>query len=60
MNLLERICEGKGEENDLLRLRNLGEVIKDTSLCGLGQSSPKPGAVHNGKFSGGIYVSCGG
>jgi NADH:ubiquinone oxidoreductase subunit F (NADH-binding)/NAD-dependent dihydropyrimidine dehydrogenase PreA subunit len=40
--LLQRICEGKGEESDLLRLRNLGEVIKDTSLCGLGQSSPNP------------------
>ena len=31
-----------GEETDLDRLRNLGEVIKDTSLCGLGQSSPNP------------------
>lgn len=40
--LLDRICEGKGEETDLDRLRNLGEVIKDTSLCGLGQSSPNP------------------
>lgn len=40
--LLERICEGKGDEEDLDRLRNLGEVIKDTSLCGLGQSSPNP------------------
>jgi NADP-reducing hydrogenase subunit HndC len=40
--LLERICEGKGVEADLTRLRNLGEVIKDTSLCGLGQSSPNP------------------
>ena len=40
--LLDRICEGKGEESDLDRLRNLGEVIKDTSLCGLGQSSPNP------------------
>ena len=40
--LLQRICEGKGEESDLVRLRNLGEVIKDTSLCGLGQSSPNP------------------
>ncbi len=40
--LLERICEGKGEEADLVRLKNLGEVIKDTSLCGLGQSSPNP------------------
>ncbi len=42
LELLERICEGKGEESDLVRLRNLGEVIKDTSLCGLGQSSPNP------------------
>ncbi len=40
--LLGRICEGKGQESDLVRLRNLGEVIKDTSLCGLGQSSPNP------------------
>jgi NADH:ubiquinone oxidoreductase subunit F (NADH-binding)/NAD-dependent dihydropyrimidine dehydrogenase PreA subunit len=40
--LLERICEGKGGEEDLLRLRNLGEVIKDTSLCQLGGSSPNP------------------
>ncbi len=40
--LLERICEGKGIPEDINRLRNLGEVIKDTSLCGLGQSSPNP------------------
>jgi len=40
--MLARICEGKGIEADIDRLRNLGEVIKDTSLCGLGQSSPNP------------------
>ena len=40
--LLGRICEGKGIPEDIARLRNLGEVIKDTSLCGLGQSSPNP------------------
>lgn len=40
--LLDRICTGKGEPEDLDRLRNLSEVIKDTSLCGLGQSSPNP------------------
>ncbi len=40
--LLDRICTGNGVEADLDRLRNLGEVIKDTSLCGLGQSSPNP------------------
>ena len=40
--LLDRISTGHGTEADLDRLRNLGEVIKDTSLCGLGQSSPNP------------------
>ncbi len=40
--LLDRICTGKGEMKDIDRLRNLSEVIKDTSLCGLGQSSPNP------------------
>jgi NADH-quinone oxidoreductase subunit F/NADP-reducing hydrogenase subunit HndC len=40
--VLDRICQGKGEAEDLDRLKNLGEVIKDTSLCGLGQSSPNP------------------
>ncbi len=40
--LLERVTEGKGLEEDLERLKNLSLVIKDTSLCGLGQSSPNP------------------
>jgi NADH:ubiquinone oxidoreductase subunit F (NADH-binding) len=40
--LLDRICSGNGTRPDLDRLRNLSDVIKDTSLCGLGQSSPNP------------------
>ncbi|MBE0652725.1 MAG: NADH-quinone oxidoreductase subunit NuoF, partial [Bacteroidales bacterium] len=40
--LLERITQGLGKVEDLERLRNLSLVIKDTSLCGLGQSSPNP------------------
>ncbi len=40
--LLKKITEGKGEEDDLDRLKNLSNVIKDTSLCNLGQSSPNP------------------
>ena len=40
--LLERISQGKGTMEDIDRLHNLGEVIKDTSLCGLGQTSPNP------------------
>ena len=40
--LLEHITKGKGTLADLDRLRNMSLVIKDTSLCGLGQSSPNP------------------
>jgi len=40
--LLNHICEGKGNIRDLDRLRNMSLVIKDTSLCGLGQTSPNP------------------
>jgi NADH:ubiquinone oxidoreductase subunit F (NADH-binding)/(2Fe-2S) ferredoxin/NAD-dependent dihydropyrimidine dehydrogenase PreA subunit len=40
--ILGRITEGKGSEEDLELLRNLGQVVKDTSLCMLGGSSPNP------------------
>jgi NADH-quinone oxidoreductase subunit F/NADP-reducing hydrogenase subunit HndC len=40
--LLHRICRGRGTEEDLKYLRNLSLVIKDTALCGLGQTSPNP------------------
>jgi NADH:ubiquinone oxidoreductase subunit F (NADH-binding)/(2Fe-2S) ferredoxin len=40
--VLERICEGKGTMEEIDRLRNLSDVIKDSSLCGLGQTSPNP------------------
>ena len=39
---LEKICQGKGTLEDLEYLENLGKVIKDTALCGLGQTSPNP------------------
>ena len=39
---MRKICEGKGTMKDLDLLRNLSHVIKDTSLCGLGQTSPNP------------------
>jgi NADH-quinone oxidoreductase subunit F/NADP-reducing hydrogenase subunit HndC len=39
---LDIICKGKGTLDDLDKLRNLSYVIKDTSLCGLGQTSPNP------------------
>ena len=40
--LLVKITEGKGTMEDLEELRNLAHVIKDTALCGLGQTSPNP------------------
>ncbi|OYT16643.1 MAG: NADH-quinone oxidoreductase subunit F [Bacteroidetes bacterium 4572_77] len=39
---LNKITEGKGTMADLDLLRNMSHVIKDTSLCGLGQTSPNP------------------
>jgi NADP-reducing hydrogenase subunit HndC len=40
--LLEKIVKGNGVREDIDRLINLSNVIKDTSLCMLGQSSPNP------------------
>ncbi|MDR3539670.1 MAG: NADH-quinone oxidoreductase subunit NuoF [Desulfosporosinus sp.] len=40
--ILTKITEGKGTEDDLDKLEKLGKIIKDTSLCGLGQTAPNP------------------
>lgn len=40
--ILTKITEGKGTKEDLEDLKRLGEMIRITSLCGLGQSSPNP------------------
>ena len=42
LEILERICAGKGEMEDIDRLIELGTFIKDSSLCGLGQTAPNP------------------
>lgn len=42
LEILTRIVEGKGTEEDLEKLESLGKVIKSTSLCGLGQTAPNP------------------
>jgi len=39
---LDEISQGKGTMETLDKLRNLSKVIRDTSLCGLGQTSPNP------------------
>ena len=40
--LLDHITKGNGSMEDLERLKNMSLVIKDTALCGLGQTSPNP------------------
>ena len=40
--ILTKITEGKGTLDDLDQLETLGKIIKDTSLCGLGQTAPNP------------------
>ena len=42
LEIVTRICEGKGQEGDIERLIDLGNKIKDTALCGLGQTAPNP------------------
>jgi len=42
LNILERICQGKGKMEDLDTLEELSEQIKQTSLCALGQTAPNP------------------
>jgi NADH:ubiquinone oxidoreductase subunit F (NADH-binding)/(2Fe-2S) ferredoxin/NAD-dependent dihydropyrimidine dehydrogenase PreA subunit len=42
LEILTRICEGKGEPGDLRTLEDLAAVITDASLCGLGQTASNP------------------
>lgn len=42
LEILNKITEGKGTMEDLETLETLGKIIKDTALCGLGQTSPNP------------------
>jgi bidirectional [NiFe] hydrogenase diaphorase subunit len=40
--LLDRICSRAGTTGDLAQLESLGRTVRDTSLCGLGQTAPNP------------------
>jgi len=40
--VLDRICRGEGEHEDLPRIEELSELLGATSLCGLGQGAPNP------------------
>ena len=42
LEILQKICDGNGEEEDLEKLEKLALNIKKASLCGLGQTAPNP------------------
>ena len=42
LQLLEKLCQGKGEPDDIKIMEELSGTIKDTALCGLGQTGPNP------------------
>ena len=40
--ILNKITEGKANEGTLNKLENLAYMVKESSLCGLGQTAPNP------------------
>ncbi len=42
LEILTRICEGDGRDGDIELLENLAQLVKNNSLCGLGQTAPNP------------------
>jgi len=42
LDILERLCTGQGKKADLEELQSLGEMVKKSSLCGLGKTAPNP------------------
>ena len=42
LEILERITRGEGEMKDIDRLISLGNAIKESAICGLGQTAPNP------------------
>ena len=42
LEILTRITEGKGQDGDIELLEQLAALVKNTSLCGLGQTAPNP------------------
>ena len=42
IKILDRIVEGEGERGDLELLEELGETLRDTALCALGQTAANP------------------
>jgi NADH-quinone oxidoreductase subunit F len=45
LEILERLCEGKGRRDDIGKLESLATYVSRGSLCGLGQTAPNPVAT---------------
>jgi NADH:ubiquinone oxidoreductase subunit F (NADH-binding)/(2Fe-2S) ferredoxin/Pyruvate/2-oxoacid:ferredoxin oxidoreductase delta subunit len=42
LKILNRICEGNGQEGDIELLEEIGGMVRDFSLCALGRTAPNP------------------
>jgi NADH-quinone oxidoreductase subunit F len=42
LDILNRLCEGQGKKGDIEELQRLAEMVRKTSLCGLGKTAPNP------------------
>ncbi len=42
LEILDRLCEGNGRQDDLEKLETLADYVSRGSLCGLGQTAPNP------------------
>lgn len=42
LEIMQRICDGKGKDGDIELLEELGRMIISSSLCGLGKTAPNP------------------
>jgi NADH:ubiquinone oxidoreductase subunit F (NADH-binding)/Pyruvate/2-oxoacid:ferredoxin oxidoreductase delta subunit len=42
LEILQRICRGKGKENDIETLEAIGQMMKGFALCALGTTAPNP------------------
>ncbi|MBR3697821.1 MAG: NADH-quinone oxidoreductase subunit NuoF [Clostridia bacterium] len=42
LEILEKICDGRGNEHDIEKLKVLADSIVKSSVCGLGQTAPNP------------------
>ena len=42
LDILDKICTGKGKEEDIAQLEELAQSISKAALCGLGKTAPNP------------------